>query len=83
MVGVSTVAVGKDVLVAGSVFVGKGVFVAGSVFVGKDVLVAGTGVFDGDATTMDTVSVEPNAPPACVPSLHVPTYEPGCFGAIS
>lgn len=71
MDGVSTVAVGKGVSVAGSVFVGKGVSVAG------------TGVFGGDATTMDTVSVEPNAPPACVPSLHVPTYEPGCFGAIS
>lgn len=73
------------------VFVMLGVSVGGAVVEvgvsvevgGTDVFVAGAGVFVGFATTMETVNVEPNAPPACVPSLHVPVYEPGCFGAVS
>ena len=69
MVGVS---VGREVEVGVSVEVG-----------GADVFVAGTGVFVGEATTMETVNVDPNAFPVCVPSLHVPVYVPGCFGATS
>ena len=50
---------------------------------GTAVFVAGAGVFVGLATTIETVNVEPKGLPACVPNLHVPVYEPGCFGAVS
>lgn len=50
---------------------------------GTGVLVAGSGVFVGFATTMETVNVEPNGLPDCVPSLQLPVYVPGCLGAVN
>ena len=80
-VGTTGVSVGVNVEVGVSVAVG-GTDVLVEVG-GTDVLVAGAGVFVGLATTIETVNVEPKGLPACVPNLHVPVYEPGCFGAVN
>lgn len=58
-----------------SVDVDVGVNVGGAtvnVEVGGNVFVGGRGVFVGAATTMETVSVEPNCVPVCVESCHDP-----------
>lgn len=70
------VCVDVDVIVGGAdVNVGVNVEVGGCVFVG------GRGVLVGAATTMETVSVDPNTVPVWVESCHDPVYAPGFFGA--
>jgi hypothetical protein len=54
-----------------------------NVEVGGCVFVGGRGVLVGAATTMETVSVDPNTVPVWVESCHDPVYAPGFFGATS
>lgn len=52
-----------------------------NVEVGDCVFVGGRGVLVGAATTIETVSVDPNTVPVWVESCHDPVYAPGFFGA--
>ena len=71
--------VSVGVSVGGNVLVGV---IGVNVSVGGEVFVGGGGVLVGDATTIETVSVDPNGVPVWVPKRQVAVYLPGCFGAV-